>query len=364
MNKHKLIPSLNGLRAISILLVIFGHYGILNDTLRKFYPLQILENGSLGVNVFFAISGFLITTLLIEEEKKTGTISLKSFYKRRTLRIFPAYYFMLLVYFILQRYNLIFLSGNSWLTALTYTKYFNHSLDIYSEHLWSLSVEEHFYLCWPFIFYYFPSRKTFVLLFFIILVPFLRIFGNVRGIPYFEIDSITIFQRADSLLLGCLLALHYDKFCLFFNKLFKSIKFPLLFIFLMLTLIQYLAVALQLTKWHFYFTVPLLGPSGTITILLILMLIVYSINCTGWWYTFLNSRIMDYIGRLSYSLYLWQQIIIFGSLKFVPERPYSLLVIFLVANVSYYFIERPFLALKNKYNNPPLQKSLQECPAQ
>jgi peptidoglycan/LPS O-acetylase OafA/YrhL len=350
INKSKVIPSLNGIRAISILIVIFSHYHILTQSLRRFYPLQILENGALGVNVFFAISGFLITYLLIEEEKKYGKISLKNFYKRRTLRIFPAYYFLLLVYFILQKNHLIYLSDHSWLSALTYTKYFNHSLDVYSEHLWSLSVEEHFYLFWPFIFVLLPSKRTVFLLFFIIAIPLVRIYAYNHTCKYFEIDSLTIFQRADSLMFGCLLAIHYEKFCFYFDKIFKVVKYPLLLVLLLLSLIIYIDEIN--TSFHLHLgllTVPLLGASGTITILIILMLIVYSINYTGLWYSFLNSRIMDYIGRLSYSLYLWQQVIIFGSLGFISERPYSLLAIFLMANFSYYFIERPFFSLKNKF---------------
>jgi len=349
-NKSKVIPSLNGIRAISILIVIFSHYKILTDSLRHILPLQLLENGALGVNVFFIISGYLITYLLLEEEKKYGKVSLTNFYKRRTLRIFPAYYFLLLVYFILQQKKLIFLSDNSWLTALTYTKYFNHSLDGISEHLWSLSVEEHFYLLWPFVFVFLPSKRTAVLLIFIVLVPLIRIYAYNHSFKYFEIDALTIFQRADSLLFGCLLAIHYDKFCFYFNKIFKAVKFPLLFVFLLLTLIIFIDEINKTYNLHLgIITIPLLGSSGTITILVILMLIVYSINYTGWWHRFLNSKPMDYIGRLSYSLYLWQQLIILGSLGFISERPYSLLALFIVANLSYYLIEKPFFALKDKF---------------
>ena len=108
MIKEKKLPSLNGLRAISIFLVLFDHlqikYYIFSETLPKYFlPIRyFLEDGHLGVNVFFVISGFLITTLLLKEEQKNKTVSLKKFYIRRTLRIFPAYYTLLLVYFILQ----------------------------------------------------------------------------------------------------------------------------------------------------------------------------------------------------------------------------------------------------------------------
>src|SRR6476659_7374830 len=128
MKGIKKLPSLNGLRAISILLVIASHYVMyyfnvnhvpLDDTLVSF------NLGHLGVNVFFVISGFLITSLLLREEEVAGNISLKNFYARRTIRIFPAYYFVLIVYGVLQLLHIISISKTSWITAITYTKYFN-----------------------------------------------------------------------------------------------------------------------------------------------------------------------------------------------------------------------------------------------
>ena len=84
------------------------------------FPFSILADGNFGVNVFFVISGFLITTLLIAEENKTGAISLKNFYLRRIFRIFPAYYFVLLVYFILQSLSIMSFTSQSWLSSIFY----------------------------------------------------------------------------------------------------------------------------------------------------------------------------------------------------------------------------------------------------
>ena len=154
----KILPSLNGLRAISILLVITSHlqiqYAIFPRNLPTYlFPIRYLfEDGHLGVSVFFIISGFLITTLLLNEEDSYKSVSLKKFYIRRTLRIFPAYYTLLLFYFILQSLGYINLPKYSWLSSLTYTKYFNWYLDWYTAHCWSLSIEEHFYLVWPLLF--------------------------------------------------------------------------------------------------------------------------------------------------------------------------------------------------------------------
>jgi peptidoglycan/LPS O-acetylase OafA/YrhL len=102
-------PSIGGLRAISVILVIIFHLNLQQHIFHNLekYPLlapilSFLQDGQLGVNVFFVISGFLITSLLMEEERLNKAISLKGFYIRRTLRIFPAYYFLLFVYLLLQ----------------------------------------------------------------------------------------------------------------------------------------------------------------------------------------------------------------------------------------------------------------------
>src|ERR1700730_15737223 len=144
------IPSLDGLRGVSILLVILGHA---RETLGfpSWIPSYAKDHAALGVQIFFVISGYLITTLILNEERKTGTISLKLFYARRTLRIFPLCYLYLFVLTIgvwagmlqFPRYNLLFavayltnvvpVATGAWVTG----------------HLWSLSAEEQFYLVWP-----------------------------------------------------------------------------------------------------------------------------------------------------------------------------------------------------------------------
>ncbi|HET9010483.1 MAG TPA: acyltransferase, partial [Gemmatimonadaceae bacterium] len=136
-------PALDGLRAVAVMIVIVGHHG---------YPIAGVP-ADLGVSAFFVLSGFLITRLLMREHEASGTITLREFYARRTLRIFPAYYTFLLVSFVLDH-----LRGERWgtalgLSAVTYTvNYFNaihHHPSTSIAHAWSLGVEEQFYLLWP-----------------------------------------------------------------------------------------------------------------------------------------------------------------------------------------------------------------------
>jgi len=116
----------------------------------------------------------LITSLMIYEEDLYKTISIKNFYIRRILRIFPAYYFLLLVYLLLQFIGAIYISKTSWLTAFTYTKYFNWCLDWDTSHAWSLSVEEHFYLIWPLLFKFGKKYRGLIALMMLFIAPFFR----------------------------------------------------------------------------------------------------------------------------------------------------------------------------------------------
>src|ERR1700754_2151344 len=146
------IKELDSIRAIAVLLVIISHW------IPPNIPINILPNGPIGVNIFFVLSGFLITWILLENRKKTeelentrGTV-LKNFYIRRILRIFPIYYLVVFVLYIFSES-----SGTEIRSALpyylTYTSNFHFfyidKWDGILSHLWSLAVEEQFYLLWP-----------------------------------------------------------------------------------------------------------------------------------------------------------------------------------------------------------------------
>ena len=143
------IAGLDGLRALSVLCVVYGH--LLWVPSFPFKGLvRVLNPAGLGVNVFFVISGFLITTILLKEKDATGRVSLRRFYLRRSLRIFPAYYVFLICVFALAFAGVIALERSDYLYTLSYT--FNlkgHQATWWVGHTWSLAVEEQFYLLWP-----------------------------------------------------------------------------------------------------------------------------------------------------------------------------------------------------------------------
>ena len=140
------LPSLDGWRAVSIGLVLVQH-----STMAAGFPpaltpwIKRFDLGSLGVQFFFVISGFLITWLLLQEQARHGRISLKHFYLRRALRILPVYFFYLFVLGCLTRYEQ---PGYLWAANLTFTTNYFWPPEG-TAHFWSLGVEEQFYLLWP-----------------------------------------------------------------------------------------------------------------------------------------------------------------------------------------------------------------------
>jgi peptidoglycan/LPS O-acetylase OafA/YrhL len=322
------------------------------------FPGCIFFNGEVGVNIFFVISGFLITKLLIQEEAINGQISLKNFYIRRICRIFPAYYFLLLVYFVLQLFSILYFTKASWLSSIFYYKYVNGTGgDWESSHFWSLSVEEQFYLIWPFLFAFCRKYRTRFAFVIIVLVMIFRLNAYYKfwHIPLFDLDN-TIFQRADALMIGCIFALYEEKIS---NRLFKFINNPIT-PFALLFLIAFL-IAGFLNSWNInyhlrlgFLLIPLgiaEGRAGLLVNILIVLLVLVSIKSNGAWFKFLNFKWMNHIGKLSYSLYLWQQMFIADKLGIFNKFPVNIICIFITASFSYYIIEKPFLKLKGAFDS-------------
>ena len=343
---------INGLRAISIILVVIYHLTYQDKIFHGLYEIRwllpvvsFLQDGHLGVNIFFVISGFLITSLLLREELKTKTISLKNFYIRRTLRIFPAYYFLLLVYFFLQQLGVFELSATSWITSLTYTKYFNWEKDWLTSHAWSLSIEEHFYLFWPLFFMAGDKFRKIAAIVLIASVPFMRVYFDYHDLS--EHYALTLFTRIDAIATGCLFALYR-------NKIIEKISpwWNPVFIVSSFLLISLRYFPLLATKIHLEFIfVPLGTTHGTIANFLIAIILMYSVfGPNGIWSKFLNWKLLNYVGLLSYSIYLWQQIFISGLDYWPAKFPQNIFCVLAMALFSYHLLEKPFLKLKSKFS--------------
>ncbi len=345
-------PSLNGLRAISIVMVISHHLSLLEQIYTPLYEItwlmpliELMQDGHMGVNVFFVISGFLITSLLIREEKQTNTVSLKDFYIRRTLRIFPAYYFMLLVYFVLQIAGWIDISAASWLTSLTYTKYFNWSLDWYTAHAWSLSIEEQFYLFWPVVFLGGQKTRKMMAITLFLAVPVIRVI--VVHHPADWLNEMTLFLRIDAIATGCLFAIYQDHIIKRLQKHWRKLFYVVV---ILLIFLRYFPVFAEKIGVAFIF-IPIGVTSGTVANVLIALLMMVSVfGPQTPWYRFLNCKPMNCLGLLSYSLYLWQQAFMNVSGQWFGHFPQNVFFIFAAAMLSYYLIEKPFLKLKRKFH--------------
>ncbi len=332
------LPALDGLRAIAVLLVILGHLEL---------P---FISPDLGVCIFFVLSGFLITHLLIKEADANGAVSLKRFYARRALRIFPAYYAYLMFTFVLDTA----LGDLRWIglvaPALTYTvNYYNalHGHPVTSvAHLWSLSLEEQFYLFWPGIFVLLAPRGRRALATF--LLASISAVLCYRSFAWFGLHTGTAYvynafeTRFDNLAVGCLIAVGAR------TALMRQwIDTGAARWWLPLPVIAALSFVRFHTSEGFHY-----GPGFTLEALLIGAIILQCVvlSSAGPW-SALNIPFVRYIGRLSYSLYLYHGWgIALGGKLVRTWGPWQVMAdlacCLLLAAFSYHVIEQPFLRLK------------------
>ena len=332
------IPSLDGLRALSILLVIVGH---LRRT-RGFGELDlgIGDYAHLGVVVFFVISGFLITSLLRDEFQARGRISLPAFYTRRILRIFPAAYCYMAVVFVLWRIGLIHLADRDLAHAVTYTVNFLASPANAVVHLWSLSVEEQFYLLWPFAFARLGPRKAAMLAAGVMVAgPCARIADRLflLGTPYHGLPMFPMV--ADSLAAGCLLAVWREwlEAREWYRWLFR--RGPAIGMVVLTLLI------------HRYMnrTVGVVAGTSAINVMIAILIhrcVLLPGDRVG---RLLNWGPVTGVGVLSYSLYLWQQLFIdrTGTL-WINAFPQNVVLAAVAGLASFWILEHPLQALRSR----------------
>jgi peptidoglycan/LPS O-acetylase OafA/YrhL len=334
------LPSLDGLRAISILLVMLGHLSGTRN-LGTIPGIRIFgDMAHFGVVVFFVISGFLITSLLLHEHEKTGRISLKLFYARRALRIFPASYMFLAVVGALSIWGAVALKkGDLWF-GLAYLVNYKLDRSWYIGHLWSLSVEEQFYLLWPFTLSFFGRHRGIpIAIAGILMGPATHALTWVffRGTPYMDLE---IFPKvADSLAAGCLLAMsrQWLEQRETYLKLFRPVWSLLL-----------VAIVLVTNRYQMY-TVVSVGGAFLINILLA-VLIHRSVYCRDDVFgKLLNWRPVAFVGLLSYSLYLWQQLFLDRySTAWHTAFPQNLVFAVAAALASYLLLEKPLMKLRSR----------------
>ena len=324
------IPSLDGLRAISICLVLLGHL-----TGTRHFPSNLTFIGSyanFGVRVFFVISGYLITTLLLKEQDKSGAISLGEFYRRRAYRILPPAYLYLIVICILAWSQLpavnVFVAfgyGSNYLVA---------SNPWPLGHLWSLSIEEQFYLIWPLALAIAFRRRRTIALAVVLAAPLLRIVFYFAGFQYIEYYFPTV---ADAIATGCLLAIRWQDLSRFDRYLLSPI----------MGLVAMLTAAIPLLRgsgWEnrFYQT------AGVSVMHIGIALCIYNAIKKQW--RWLNFPFVTWLGAISYSLYLWQQPFLNRNdqTHWWAAFPQNIFLALAAAASCYYFVELPVLRLRDR----------------
>jgi peptidoglycan/LPS O-acetylase OafA/YrhL len=329
------LAKLDFLRALSAGIVVAAHYG------------STAIPAGFGVLTFFVISGFLITHLLLRESQRTGTISLRNFYVRRSLRIFPALYvfWVAAVVALLVHHNKV--QWGAAICALLYVEnYYQglHWVGSFFTHTWSLGVEEQFYILWPGIFLL--SRKSLPGLMrgLLVAIPCLWVYRAVLQYAGVSDEYIyTSFEtRIDSILVGCLLSvvLFTGAAAKVVNEVRRARYIPLVVGLLLLSVLYFETHAPNYRNVIGYAIDPVL----------LAVLIAQLTSMNGW--EWMDAAPISYLGRISYSTYLYQGLVVLLLKPYIPAR-FSIVTYFLgiwvVAALSYELVEKPFLKLKRRF---------------
>jgi peptidoglycan/LPS O-acetylase OafA/YrhL len=350
------LASLDGWRAIFIAVVLSSHFGPLDTlTAGSLWLNGLLHDGELAVRCFFVLSGFLITGLLISEANQAGTINVIGFLYRRALRLLPVYFIFLGTLFAAQLAGYLDIASDRWISAVTFTANFRLGLaDWPLFHLWSLSIEQQFYLAWPFVLIALKpwQRLRAMAMFTIGVVVFVVAFRLAAGAINFWIkpdigrlnwlfSGTTTFHFIDGLAAGSLAA------CLLFH--FQSVisrtPFWLVSVFaavtaLMLVLPAMAAPGTKILRLLLYLTGNTISAVGCA-----ILLVISTVFSNRWPFRLLCMRPLAMLGTISYSLYIWQQPFTTLWLQECQANA-RLAVVIVVATLSYWLLERPFTKMR------------------
>lgn len=345
--RYGYIPGLDGIRAIAVLIVIIAHFG-----------LTTLVPGGFGVTVFFFISGFLITRLLLAEARTKGKIHLKDFYIRRIVRLYPA-----LIFMVVGSTALYLGLGQGGPKPLEFTAALGYFTNIYQvavraegelpfmpwTHLWSLAVEEHFYLIFPLlmvVFGVFKRRLIWALMGLLALVPLWRLFtySTFETLPVIDYNYMMTDARIDSIVWGCLLSVLLDKDVRegLFQKLIGWLPI------IGAGAILLLCFALRDESFRYIWRYSLQGAA-----LFVLVLNLYFFQPVRWSLGILELWPLVWMGRLSYPLYLWHFPVLDLSHRFMEPGLKQLSVAIVgslgISIFSFFLVEKPFMALRKRF---------------
>ena len=348
------IKGFNGLRAVSIIFVLLTHLGLYqllagHPFLQKNYN---LFSGTTGVMIFFTISGFLITLLLLREKKNHGKINLKFFFIRRFLRLLPPLLIFYLAIVLLMLFNFL---PHRYLDVLisffylyNFVPYNHYMLEL--GHTWSLSLEEQFYLLWPFIVNRTKTLNTICI--FSLCIIACCIIGNIlyplpiyfNGKPHFLTNYFYVerwfIPACLPIMIGSLSGV-----ILFKNEVYLKEKFHK----------KYMLLLLSLSLFFVQLIIPGL-PANYIKIaqplgIAFLLLWVYN-NQNSYLVNFMELKPIAFIGKISYGIYVFQGLFLTtgpGGALTIQHFPLNIILTLLSAIISYFLIEKRVLKYKDKF---------------
>jgi peptidoglycan/LPS O-acetylase OafA/YrhL len=352
----KKITELTGLRCLAVMMVVIGHA---QQTTQGGYsgwlsPLKLFANGYQGVLIFFVLSGFLITNILKSEYLLSGKINYAQFYYRRALRIWPASYTVIIAIVLLSAIGFINVAWQQSVFAALHLWNYSGPLGLkeihashpdgvwYFGHFWSLALEEQFYWVWPpLLIFLLRYKNNRILPALIISIPIVRMATYVLFPGLRDYLGMMLHTSVDAMLIGCYAALKQEKIKSIMDSSKYTSTICTISIFILLFAIPPIA-----NNYGGYWNATY---GRTIEAVLASILMLSLINIKDFWLSkILRTRIFIFIGTISFSLYLWQQIFLGINSPFAFKFPFNIIQAIAVASLSYWLIEMPFLRIKDK----------------
>lgn len=363
MQKSKIyFPNLNGLRFIAALFVIIAHINMVNSFLGlNVSPIFDVNLGSYGVILFFTLSGFLITYLLLEEENKTKTISIKDFYIRRVLRIWPLYYSLVIICFFVLPYIPFFELPHAYdvysfkylfLFMLILPNVAVKGMDVsipYLGQTWSVGVEEQFYLIWPILMKFIKKKQTLLISIIIgyLAIKFLVLPVLLDTVGYHR--YLYVFMRVwnefyiDCMAIGGLFAVWHFQKKKFLDKVYHPVFGIVVIVLILIVLFTPFSIPYVINEFF----------------ALLIALLIINLATGKKPIINLENKVFDYLGRISYGLYMYHFIGIVLGIKLLDMCGFhswgmqvilSTLFTILISSLSYHLLEERFIKMKKRFS--------------